>query len=697
MSPPFLFPQTMNPSIDRLIELATRPFSDNAELKLAADGELRKRIDAHHAQPDEINDAVRRFERAATSRVSGIWRPALYLSALIVSLCVLIPMFGELWLFRQSTLSMAPLTGAPQSPMEDLLGNKRSREQMLLLFGDTRSGIRENRWKPLWDSQRDNPAYLSKHATDLLRFKQDLPDEIQQAVERIDPANGWYDAIRSGMAASDAVTRKSRSYTDRKKHLTPQWEIQDPEKLKQALLHLGKAMEKPGFTNYDAEMLKEQIPLLPVPVDYLSQLIPITYLASQTTTSIHIGRIGSALGAGAQESTNQQDPEKLRRMIADWEQLASKQTRGGTSMVDLLVAKSIIQTPALNFRDAAQSLGLEKEAARFSRIASLQQQAEEEREFQRGKPQPENSLLQQHGSILASMSIPVVVSRVGKPPPLSRVDLDPSRHAEHAFFTRAAFSIAILLFGFLAGLAALHRTIQPRLPRQLSSSLIGLLRASDWMWIIGVGILAPVAWHACIVYFTSCSSREWSFRSNGLQQFGGQIIGLILLIITSSIMITTARIARRGRFIGLKPRRSWTGWLAVVSAALAIPMAGSIMPLATMGIQQTRMGSYVMQLYYVFLAVPLLWLLVGFGKSMLGNPSHALRRSITARVLLPVSIAGSIIMALSNFLLQAEERHWIRKDTLFRILPDQPGLSRYEWQVTQQLRKELLEMMEQTR
>lgn len=454
MSPPISFPQTMNPPTDRFIELATQTFSDNEELKLTADDELRKRLEANHAQTEEIDEAARRLQEVCSQRNSRIWRPTLYLSALIISLCALAPLIGELWLFKQTTLAITRLTGALQPPSDAHLDHKLNREQMLLLFGDTSSDQVEDRWKPLWDSQPDNPAYLYKHAMEHLRSKKDLPAEIQQAVNRIDPDNGWYEAIQAGLAADGSAKRKYQSTLERKNLVTPKWEIQNPEKLNHSLQLLSQAMEKPGFTSYDAQILREQIPLLPVPDDYLSQMGPITYSASQTPSSIHLARIPSALGAGAQECAKQQDSEKLRRMFSDWETLADRQLRTGTSMVDLLVAQSIYQSPALNFRDAAQSLGLEKEAARFSRIAALQKQSKEQRE--REEPRAENRLLQQHGSILASMSLPIVLSRVNHPPPLSADDLKPSRHAEHSFYTRAAFSSAILLLGFCAALAALH-------------------------------------------------------------------------------------------------------------------------------------------------------------------------------------------------------------------------------------------------
>lgn len=695
MSPPFSFPQTMNSPTDRFIELATRPLPNKPELELAAEDELRKRLEANQAEAGEIDDAARRLLQASSRRSTRLLRPALYLSALIISLGVLLPLIGELWLFSRTTLEITQLTRASTNPVSDHLAEKLGPEKFLLLFGDPKAGGLADRWKRLWDSQPDNPAYLYKHAMEHLRSKKVQPAEIQQAVDRIDPDNGCYEAIQAGLVADGAVKKKSQSTLDRKNLVTPKWEIQNPEKLKRSLQLLSQAMEKPGFTSYDAEMLKQQIPLLPVPDDYLTQMVPVTYCASQTPSSIHLARIPSALGAGAQECAKQHDSEKLRRMFNDWEKLADRQSRTGTSIVELLVAQAIYQSPALNFRDAAQSLGLEKEAARFSQIATAQKQAKEQRE--REEPRTEDTLLQQHGSILASMSLPIVLSRVNHPPPLSADDLKPSRHAEHSFYTRAAFSSAILLLGFCAGLAALHRTIQPQLHRQLSNSLLDLLQRSDWMRIIGVGILVPMAWYVSVVYLTPFSSREWSFRSNGFHLFGGQLIGLILLILTLSIMTAVTIIARRGRFLGLAPKRTKMGWLAVISAALAIPISGSVMPIAATILRQTPIVSWVMWLSYALLAISLLWLLVAFGMSILGNRSEALRRSITARVLLPVWISGAMIMALAAILLRAEERHWIQRDKLMEITAETHGVSRYEWLVTQQLRKELLEMMEQTR
>lgn len=687
----------MNPPTDRFIELATQPLDTNSELKLAAGDELRKRLEANLAGAGEIDEAARRLLQVSSRRSTRLLRPALYVAALIISLGVLLPLIGELWLFSRTTLAITQVTGPSVIPVADHLADKLGPEKTLLLFGDPETGGLTDRWKRLWNSQPGNPAYLSKHAMEHLRYKKGLPAEIQQAVDRIDPDNGWYEAIQAGLVADGAVKRKSQSTLERKNLVTPKWEIQDPEKLNRSLQLLSQAMEKPAFTNYDAEMLKLQIPLLPVPDDYLSQMVPVTYLASQTESSIHLGRIASAMAAAGQECLKQPDADKLRHLFYDWEKLAERQLHDGTSMVDLLVAQAIYQTPALNFRDAAQSLGLEKEAARFSRIAADQQQEREHRESQRGKPGKEDMLLQQHGSIHASMSIPALLSRVNHPPPLSADDLEPGRHAEHAFFTRAALSAAILVLGFCAGLAALHRMIQPQIHRQLSNSLLGLLQRSDWMWIIGVGILVPMVWYVFFVYLTPLSSRAWSFRSNGLHQIGGQLIGLMLLILTLSIMTAVTIIARRGRFLGLAPRRMRFGWLAVISAALAIPMSGSTMPMAASFLRETRMAYWPMWLSGVLLALPMLWLLVVSGKSILGDRSDGLRRSITARVLLPAWICGATIMALSAIVLHAEERRWVRRDTLQQILPDQPGLSNYEWRVTQQLRKELLEKMEQFR
>ncbi len=120
---------------------------------------------------------------------------------------------------------------------------------------------------------------------------------------------------------------------------------------------------------------------------------------------------------------------------------------------------------------------------------------------------------------------------------------------------------------------------------------------------------------------------------------------------------------------------------------LAVPAFGGIM-------WAGPHGDTVLILAYVLPGIPVLWLLVGFFRNILGKPTHTLRRATLARIALPAWICGMLVMIATLPLHDAEEQFWVQRDHLYDVTVEKPAPTRYEWEVTQALRKELLEMME---
>ena len=100
-----------------------------------------------------------------------------------------------------------------------------------------------------------------------------------------------------------------------------------------------------------------------------------------------------------------------------------------------------------------------------------------------------------------------------------------------------------------------------------------------------------------------------------------------------------------------------------------------------------------MTLGHILLGVALLCLFVGFCVNVFGRHPQALRRATLARIVLPAWIFGMLIFALTIPFHYAEERHWIQQDSLLAIPAGTIGPTRYEWEVTQILREELLQML----
>jgi hypothetical protein len=59
----------------------------------------------------------------------------------------------------------------------------------------------------------------------------------------------------------------------------------------------------------------------------------------------------------------------------------------------------------------------------------------------------------------------------------------------------------------------------------------------------------------------------------------------------------------------------------------------------------------------------------------------------------PVLVFGMLMLALLIALFYAEERHWVPLDHMAEISTDFPAASRNEYEITQILRREILELL----
>lgn len=679
----------METQAGRLIGLATKPLADNAELHLAATGELRRRIENHAASQADLETLADSLERADLHPLRRRWQAALSLMTVLVSLPVL-------FLSARQFIGIAALSksldqGTSEQPGGDSQWNLSPR-QRLILFGDENATKREDRWKPLWKSEPENPAFLALFASCYINENKTWTPEIANAVARTDPDNGWYPAIIAGNMTESVVTKRKQTDQEKKDFKTPIYDIKDAGKLDDVLSLIHQAAEKPFITTHEKDLYRMRLPLLPQRHDFVSQLPGMMYLASQISYGIRVRNIVDALSAGAQECAAKHDAAGFRRIIGDWEAISEKWTKGGLHLVDLLVAKNLYFGPAERFRDTALALGLEPEADRFSKLLELKK-ADKTRRLSSLRGTPERSLLDSRGSMFASLALPTVGRQVEHPPKLGDADLRPGRYAEHALFLRAASLASWILLGVAAGLASFHRLIRSPLAQRMSLRLFDVIKARDWSIIAAFGVLAPLLWYIAVVHLTPLSSREWSFNESGGVQAGCQFGSMLVLMLVLTVMLCSSRITKRGTVLGLSSPMPWLGWLAALSAALAIPAFGSIMPAVHSRSPLEWFAPYLLWTSRALLALPVLWLLIGACRTVLASPTHALRRSIIARMLLPTWIFGMLVMAASLPIHHALEGQWIRKDTLFEINADKPAMSRYEWDVTQQLRKELLEMI----
>ena len=81
----------------------------------------------------------------------------------------------------------------------------------MLLFGENHATDEADRWKPLWDSDPGNPAFLAQYASAYFSDSKKLSPEILDAAAKIDPDNGWFIALAAAGIAEGSATMDSES------------------------------------------------------------------------------------------------------------------------------------------------------------------------------------------------------------------------------------------------------------------------------------------------------------------------------------------------------------------------------------------------------------------------------------------------------------------------------------------------------
>ena len=678
------------PSTERFLDLATRPLADNAELHLAAHAELRAQLEIHAADsPHALAAAADSLARADRHPRRKHWRTALYLTTLLVFL----PALGHaVWQYCFLRQFIHPFFLFSQPRPTHPLGTsgharKLTSRQHMILFGNPRANNESDHWRPLWDGEPNNRACLAQYASAYFQDHKQLSPEILAAAERLDPDNGWFPVLAAAGLADGAAEKKRLSPAEAKEGKTPVWIIHHEENLQQALAELHRAAAMPRFTSYHMELLRQRVPLLPPPTDIVSGISLWDYISWQDETTFRFLPLVQPLSAGTQMCAARNDVAGFRRIVHDWQWLASSIVNDRIWLIDTQLARAIVDAPLADFRDAARSLGLDAEASRFE-VLKETLWAEKEARNQGLHLQPVVALAETRGSLLASMAVPAMARAAHCPPGLSASDLAPGRYADHALFDRLAAIASWAGLGLCAGFAALHRFRHGPLVRALSARLLDLLHPSDWIWLLVGGVVAPFLWHLAITRLTPLGTREWTLNYTGFVSTAGQSASLLVMMVILPVLMARWRLAKRASLLGLTTRMPWPGWSASAAAVAALPVYGA------MSTDAGPASQHFAVIGEVLIGSAILWLMVGFSRSVFGWRHHALRRAVLARILLPAWFCGMLVFALAIPAHYAEERHWSQQDHILEMSPDMPGVTRYEWQVTQVVRKELLETME---
>jgi hypothetical protein len=672
-----------SPAARKFLNLATRPLEADSVQHSAAQADLARRIEAcPHTTDAALEDAAARLENADRSNLRN--RVLLLLGTVaLVALAVVVATTAYRFIQFRGFIRMAsPLSMGEESPAVGRLAKKLEPDARLLLFGDATAGNAAEKWKPLWESDRSNPSYLQAYADGCFAANKEIPAELLEQAETIDPGNAYLATMAAGSLASSAVERKSRPWTARNSPEAPEWTIKDQARFAQAFEAFRKAAELPGFTDHSIALNQQRFRHLPEGRDFLERTSVVAYTAGHTTQKIKWIDLSKLLAAKAATFEDPADDAEFQKCVRLWRWLAERSADTSWTYIDGLITRAIIQTPLKNFRDTAGRLGLE-DAARGFRMLDERLEAEKEQRKKRGNEAATQYLIHTKGSIMVHMTMPMTTNNFNSPPAITAEDLKPGRLADHALLGQAHATIAAVCFGLLMLGALLSRTMIPNASRIVALRLADLVSPRDRVLLFAVGIIGPVGLYFAMIQIPHLSAREWSMRISSFLVPSMQLVALTLLMINLTIALG-ARLTRKRLAMLSSARRSWRRhlpWVGVVCSILLMLGCGSGYELIY------RYGP-------AFLIPAVCWPLAFWLPRIFRKPKEPnLRRVALHQVLAPVWAGAVIVSCLLFALHRSDEIKWTQRDRLMAPDAEARGMSHIEGLAAKQIGAEARELL----
>jgi hypothetical protein len=292
-------------------------------------------------------------------------------------------------------------------------------------------------------------------------------------------------------------------------------------------------------------------------------------------------------------------------------------------------------------------------------------------------------LLQTRSSVMAGMTMPMMMRQLNSPPVITDEDFKPGRLADHALLGQAHSTIAAICFSLLMLGALLSRTVVPHASQIVARRLAYLVSPRERMQLFVFGILGPVGLYFALIQVPHLSAREWGMRISVFLAPSGQLVSLTLLMINLSIALG-ARLTYKRLGMLAPARRSWRRclpWIGVLCALLAMVAFGTF-------------HGALFQLGGMLLIPAVCWPLAFWLPRIFRKPRETnLRRVALHQVLAPVWTGAVMVSCLLFALHRADEIKWTQRDRLMAPDAEFGGVSHIEGVVAKQLSLEMRELL----
>jgi hypothetical protein len=248
-----------------------------------------------------------------------------------------------------------------------------------------------------------------------------------------------------------------------------------------------------------------------------------------------------------------------------------------------------------------------------------------------------------------------------------------------------------------------HRFCVTALSRRLARRLADLLRVSDHLWIIGLGVLLPFLYVMGINRFTPLGGRD--LGATGTDLLLAQFLGLWLMWLMVPALMVRWRLSKRAGCCGFDGSSCFDR-LAVAGAVAYVPLIGWAMRTGSAGsiwqIQIENLGLLyettkdVSALLWIALAAAgtaLIWLVVSVFWSFLTRSDRQFQQATVSRLLVRNYAWMLLVLALAIPGFRAAGQYWFEREKLTKIDPRLAGWSVFEYRVAAENRLELQQIL----
>jgi len=663
---------------ERFLDAVSRPFSDNAELRIHIRRTVEERMASDSAESETWGAPVAALEAADRNPFRRRWRWWLWLSVLVTALACMFPIIHEVQMFRR--LGSSPVMGFTyyrgyfdESYFQQQLSKSLSADQQLILFGDDSKG-RSGKWKTLWERFPNRPDYYAQYASAFYSERSALPSDFLATAERIDPDNAWFPVFAAAVKARETVKSRKQTRAQIDAHVPREWDVMDEPRLAECLSLLHKASSLPRFDSYSTKLISEKLAQLPGATDFGERLRNLSFASTESSGLVSLTALSRVLAAKVWLLANQGDKEEFQRLLPDWTWLARQQAEAGDSILEGVIAQGSLTAVLPNLSDGAERLGIPQEA---SRLKDANQQAWVYIDMRRTRTvSTAGEMLDDHGSHYLRLVNRSWLGMVEDPPVPTASELTPGRMVDHCFFYRLVCVAVFPMVFLLCGACAIYRSRSGSLIRRLSLRLTGTLGPADWAWLFA-SVMLPLLFLILLYAWTPLGGKDWSLIHVSMVARWFQLIAWFLLTMATPVLMARWRLAKRLPGLAITHGRSVVLGFILAAGYAATAIAGIYFTYPHPGDSKLLLGLFE-EAYWIppdakwltvasMLLLPLLpWGLGSVVRALFTHANHALGRQMMTRLLVPTWIFLLLPMALLLPILKAQERYWTSRETLLQ-------------------------------